>query len=93
MEGILALGVPGPRLLGVCGLAAPRGFGTQNLFQNRLEDGQARVDDAQLDLQTAKDEVVDHGVGEIERIEIEHGLDAQASEDADPVRHMLILVL
>lgn len=84
MKGIIALGSPGPRLL-VRALVGPRRLGAQDLLEDRLEEGQAGVDDAQFDLQAAKDEVVDHGVGEVEGVEIEHRLDAQASEDADPV--------
>lgn len=92
MKSVIALGGPGPRLL-VCALVGPRRLGAQDLLQDGLEEGQAGVDDAQLDLQTAKDEVVDHGVGEVEGVEIEHGLDAQTGEDADSVRHILVLVL
>lgn len=84
MKGIVALGSPSPRLL-VRALVGPRRLGAQELFEDGLEEGQTGVDDAQLDLQTTKDEVVDHGVGEVEGVEIEHRLDAQAGEDADPV--------
>lgn len=84
MKGIVALSGPSPRLL-VRALVGPRRLGAEDLLEDRLEEGQAGVDDTQLDLQTAEDEVVDHGVGEVEGVEIEHRLDAQASEDADPV--------